>query len=374
MALSWTDLEARPEFSGIGTLVEREIIPAFEAVPVEPSDTSGTPKALGRWLGLGMALFVAMFAATFFLLPGNWVGEVLRLVLFFPLFLAAFAIVLWVNRRPLLAWLLRAKTRYVARARALSAIAGRAGLAYVSRPGGEHPFMEWLARQDWLPGDYKTALEGMPVSDLSMAPAVEAARRARIMGRAPTVLGNEQQKARYEAQALQLMNVEDGFRGRRGGVAFDAFEWVEKEEDAPDVHHLVIVLKAPYPFQGITELRARKVAWLVFRDQAEMLPVDLGPRAFHERYRLRSSDQVEARAIFDPAVIERLLALAHDGRFRAVARGEHLVFDLAGEDRFALLDPATGQFSDETIRKGLSDLAETLDLVDALAATFRVTG
>ncbi|MEL6285758.1 MAG: hypothetical protein AAFQ18_06065, partial [Pseudomonadota bacterium] len=83
------------------------------------------------------------------------------------------------------------------------------------------------------------------------------------------------------------------------------------------------------------------------------------------------ADQVEARTLFDPRVVERLLAVAHGQSFRAVARNRHLVFDVEGEDRFALLDANTGAWDDTTLRRGLTDLVETLELVDALATTFR---
>jgi hypothetical protein len=99
--------------------------------------------------------------------------------------------------------------------------------------------------------------------------------------------------------------------------------------------------------------------------------VDLGPKAFDALYRLRASDQVEARALFNPAVIERVIALAHGGKFRAVARQQHLVFDFASEaNRFHLIDLITGEWSDETIRQTHADLAEALALVDALGHAF----
>ncbi|MEM7767820.1 MAG: DUF3137 domain-containing protein [Pseudomonadota bacterium] len=372
MARSWTQLAKRAEFEGIKSLIDREVIPAFEAVPIDSADHSGGPKMLAQMMGWGTALFVVLFGFTFLVLPSGFIGEVLRFVLFIPLSLLAFAAVAWLNKRTLIDWLLRSQTRYIARSQALEKIARHIGVAYVPRPGGEHPVFEWLMKQDWLPADARAALDKMPQSDLSMTPAVEAAREARIMGRDPIVIGTAEQKAQIEAQARQVLRIEDGFHGERNGVAFDAFEWIEDVDDAPDDPHLIIVLTALRPFHGITELRARNLSWLVFRDQAEMKPVDLGPEAFRDQYRLRTNDQVEARALFDPAVIERLLAIAHDGPFRAVARGEYLVFDIEGENRFALLDPATGAWSDKSVRQGLTDLAETLDLVDAFAATFRV--
>lgn len=374
MALDWTDLARRPEFSGIKRLVDSDIVPAFHRLPADKADRSGAPKLVGRSMGCGFGLFIFIFVLSSALLPGNWFGDLLRFTLFVPLFFAAFAIVFWINRKPLLQWLLRAQTRLAVRSRALDQIAEMAGLTYVPCPGGQHPFLDWLARQSWLPDDNKAALDAMPETDGSMAPAVEAARAARIMGRDPVIIGSAKQKATHEDNVLAMLNVEDGFHGERGGIKFDAFEWVESVDDAPDKHHLIIVLKSPRRIQGITELRGRSLPWLVFRDQADMQSVDLGPKAFNDRYRIRASDQVEARTLFDLAVVERFLAMAHDFPFRAVARGQHLVFDFEGDNRFNLLDLKTGTWSDETLRQGLTDLAETLDLVDALAAVFRVKG
>lgn len=102
-----------------------------------------------------------------------------------------------------------------------------------------------------------------------------------------------------------------------------------------------------------------------------MQDVDLGPKAFDSLYKLRSSDQVEARAIFNPAVIERVIDLAHGGQFRAVAREGHLVFDFASEaNRFHLIDLIGGVWNDETLHQTYSDLAEALALVDTLGHAF----
>ena len=149
------------------------------------------------------------------------------------------------------------------------------------------------------------------------------------------------------------------------------FEWVESVSEAPDLNHLVIVLAAPLRLHGVTQLRARKYVWPQDPNGTPLEDVDLGPKAFDALYRLRGSDQVEARALFNPAVIERVIALAHGGKFRAVARQQHLVFDFAGEaNRFHLIDLVTGEWNDETLRQTHADLAEALALVDALGHAF----
>ena len=100
--------------------------------------------------------------------------------------------------------------------------------------------------------------------------------------------------------------------------------------------------------------------------------MDLVPDTFNEYFRLRSTDQVEARTIFNPAVVERVLALAHGQPFRAVAQEEGLVFDFVGDNRFALIDLKTGEWNDETIKQSVTDVAELLELVDTLAHAFMV--
>ena len=88
--------------------------------------------------------------------------------------------------------------------------------------------------------------------------------------------------------------------------------------------------------------------------------------------RLRSSDQVEARTIFNPAVVERVLKLAHDMPFRAVAAGNFLILDIVGDNRFSVIELATGKWSRQRIEDALRDVAELLELVDEAAHTFMI--
>jgi len=371
MAMSWEELETRPGWQGIRAIVDRDIRRAFADLPPPQIDPKGRPKGVQAIIGGAGGLFLLLFAGTFLVLPTNGFGDFLRFILFIPLFFASIALSLYLNRKKLLAWLLQAKVRYVARAKALDRVARHLGLSYVARPGGKHPALAWLSKQSWLPREASAAIAGLPASELTMVDAVTALREAGIMGREPIVIATDAQKQQIEDQYLQSLPVEDGFHGVRGGVAFDAFEWIERVEDDPDIYHLAIVLTLPRPVNGLVELRARNIGWLSHKDAPPLLRVDLASKAFDERFRLRSADQVEARTLFDPRVIERLLAIAHGQAFRAVARNRHLVFDVEGEDRFALLDANTGAWDDTTLRRGLTDLVETLELVDALATTFR---
>ncbi len=372
MSLSWEEIARRPGFEGVRRFLTETVVPQLEQLPTEPSTKDGAPKQLACAVSLSFALFIGLFLLTFFVLPVGDFGVFLRFVLFFPLFFASFAFVFWLHRETLARLILRAHVRYTVRAQAWRDIAGKVDLKYIPRPGGDHPLQDWLVKQSWVPEDLAKALKEAPQTDLSMSPAVEIAKNARIMGRDPVVIGTKVQKKQMAEQALQLLNVEDGFLGRRGNIEFYAFEWFDSQDDGPGRHHLIIVLALPRPVNGISELRSRKLSWLAFRDQARMQAVDLGPKAFHDQYRLRSSDQVESRFLFDLAVIERLLSMAHQGPFRAVARGEHLVIDIEGDNRFEIVDVQAGVWDEERLRKGISELAETLDLVDTIAGVFKL--
>ena len=372
MAKSWTEIEAHPRGGGLKRLVDTQIRPHLERLQKENVDKDGHPKIVGLILFYGMGLFFFVFLLTFIILPAGFIGDVLRVILFPFLTIGSFLAVAYLNRNVLLTWLLHAQMRDTARARALDPVARQLGLAYIPRPGGKHPFLDWLGKQSWLPPKLKTALDERPETDGSMLPAVEAARTAGIMGPEPVVLGTAEQKARYEAQALSLLNVQDGFHGRSGEFEFDAFEWVESVEDSPDVFHLVLVLALARPIQGVVELRARGMGWLPAGKAGPFQTVQLGAEAFHDQYRLRTTDQVEAHALFDPVVVERLITLSHGEKFRAVARGQHLIVSVEGEDRFGLVNIQTGAWSDETLRQCLGDILELVDFVDAIGNTFRV--
>lgn len=372
MAKSWTEIASHPRGSGLKRLVDTELRPQLEHLDLEDTTKDGRPKVLSLIPFYGMGLFFLVFLLTFIILPGGFVGDALRFLLFPVLFIGSFVAVAYLNRNELLTWLLRAQMRDTARAKALDPVARQLGLTYIPRPGGKHPFLDWLGKQSWLPPKLKTALDDRPETDGSMLPAVEAARTAGIMGPEPIVIGSAEQKARYEAQALSLLNVQDGFHGRSGEVEFDAFEWVQSVEDSPDIFHLVLVLALARPIQGVVELRARGMGWLPAGKAGPFQTVQLGAEAFHDQYRLRTTDQVEAHALFDPAVVERLITLSHGEKFRAVARGDHLIVSVEGEDRFGLIDIQTGRWSDESVRKCLSDILELVDFVDAIGNTFRV--
>lgn len=371
MIRSWQEIECHQGFSGAEARAAAELRPRLERVVLDPLNVGRQQKIITRYMLAAFFAFVASFLALEFWLPdgGGWAA--LTFILFPVLFLSYMTLALFLMRERLARLFAEAQARLAVKADVMQRLAAPLGLTYVPAPGGAPRGLEWLARQSWAPAILREAAARLNAAG-GMDEAVDVVRACGLLVEANThILGTPEQKARYNRQAAAMRQIEDGFEGTRAGLAFSMFEWVETASDAPDVCHHIIVLRAPLRLQGVTHLRARKTSWPQDPDATPMQDVELGPRSFDALYRLRSSDQVEARAIFNPAVIERVTALAHGGRFRAVARQHYLVFDFASHaNRFHLIDLITGHWSDETIRQAHADLAEALALVDALGHAF----
>ena len=370
MALGWDQIEQTDGFAGLRAHAETEVVPLLADVDLRPVDAKALTGRISRAMTGGFIFFVISFLIAQGLLPDTWWGETLVFILFPLLFIGSILGAVLLFRRSLVRVLIDAKMRFLIRGKALSALSAPLGLTYVATPGGAPGALKWLAQQSWAPKelrDLTTTFEEVG----GMDEAVAAARGAGLMVESNVyVVGSKEQKERYQQMAATQATVEDGFHGVRRGIAFDMFEWVERVDEAPDIHHLVIVLEAPLELHGITHLRARKGAWPQEASDVRFEEVDLGPKAFDAAYRLRSTDQVEARALFNPAVIERVIDLAHGGRFRGAAKGRRLVFDFPGTNRFNLVDVVTGEWSEDTLRQTASDMAEALTLVDTLAHAF----
>ena len=370
MALGWEDIEQAEGFAGLRAHAEAEVLPLLNDADLRPMDGKKLSSRISAVLTGGFIFFVVSFLIAEALLPGTWWGETLTFILFPVLFFGSFIGALFLFRRTLMSVLLDAKRRFLIRGKALAVLCAPLGLTYVPTPGGSPGALKWLAQQSWAPGELRNLATTFDEAG-GMDDAVAAARETGLMVESNVyVVGSKEQKERYQELAARQATIEDGFHGVRRGVAFDMFEWVERVDEAPDIHHLVIVLDAPFDLHGVTQLRARKASWPQEASGARLEEVDLGPRAFEAAYRLRSTDQVEARAIFNPAVIERVIGLAHEGKFRGVAKGRRLVFDFPGVNRFNLVDVVNGEWSEETLRQTLSDLTEALTLVDTLAHAF----
>lgn len=371
--LSWAEIEERLGRTDLEDFSDREIMPLLSelAVEREEADQKKELKSLQNAFTLGFFGFGVSFFIFTLVVPDVWWGIVLKFVFFPILFFGSFIVVAYLKRETLMKVLFRARGNFVARAQALTKIAEHLGLSYVPTPGGAPEHMKMLAKLKFMPkkfGDLVDLLE----THGGQEDAVEAAVKSGLLVPDVVVLGSEKDKARYYRQSAMGQSFEDGFEGERSGIAFSALEWIERVDEAPDRFHLLLVLKAPHSLHGVTHLRSRKTPWPKAEDSSAFSDVQLVPETFNDRFRLRSTDQVEARTIFNPAVIERVLALAHGEVFRAVGRDDVLVFDIVGENRFDLIDLRTAYWDTQTVQKTFGDIAELMELVDEMAHAFMV--
>lgn len=369
--MGWDEIERQDGFAGARERALREIAPVLEAMPHNKVDPNGAMKSISGSIGLAFAAFVVTFMSLEFLLPGGGVWEFILFLSFPLIFIGYFAAAIFLLRGRIAKIFAEAQARLGQKAMAMRTITGPLGITYVPSPGGAPKGLEWLAAQSWAPPEFRQAADTLNQGG-GMDDAIAVARDSGLLIESNTyVLGSAEQKKKYAELAAGNRQIEDGFEGTRGGVRFQMFEWVEKVDEAPDIIHLIIVLQAPLRLHGRTELRSRKTGWPQDIQGRTLQDVDLGPKAFDALYRLRATDQVEARAIFNPAVIERVIALSHGGKFRGVAQETTLAFDFAsGANRFQMVNLITGEWSDETIRATHADLAEALALVDTLAHAF----
>ena len=369
-----TSLKARLGGIDIDALSEEKIRPLLEefSQSAAPGDQKALISSLSRSFTIGFFGFFFGFSVFVVVFPDTWWGTVLKFILFPVLFFGVMALVAWLRRDEIMKLLLRAEGAFLARSSALDEIAQALGLTYVPAPGGAPEALKVLMNIPVVPRKLNHLIELLDRHG-GQDEAVKLATESGLLNPDVVVLGGKEDKARYYRQTAMGNAFEDGFEGARNGVSFSAFEWVESVEDEPDRYHLLLVLTAPYRLHGATQLRSRKTSWPhALEDGGTFSPVDLLPPTFNEYFRLRSTDQTEARTIFNPAVVERVLAMAHGNPFRAVARAGHIVIDLVGDNRFNRVELSSGEWSEETIRQTLTDIAELLELVDVMAHAFMV--
>lgn len=373
-APGWEEIEAVDGFDGVKRQFERDLSKELGALPKDQIAKDNLPKGLALPMGLLVVWFFVSNMIFDSVLPDNFFGVILHIPLFFAAMIGGAYVLFNLFKERIIALFMRGQQRFLARSRALSAFAERAGFEYVPSPGGAPPTLKAFAKWGGSPKELKDIVELLDDHG-GLDEALEAAKTAGVMAAPATVIGgNEEQKALYANQATSA-RLEDGFTGKAGGADFAAFEWVESVDEAPDIHHLVVVLTAPVRLHGLTQFRTRRTSWPRNTLKADMEAVDLGPEIFTSRFKLRAQDQTEARAIFNPAVIERVADFAHGDKIKAAAFEDHLVIDFeGGGDRFNAVNLITGEWTDESVRQSIADIQALRKLVEEAAHAFMLRG
>lgn len=373
MTMSWQEIEAVPGFSGAEKLAQFAIDPMLRAEV--PPEQAIEPKAIASAFQLPMtlAMVTTVIGMSFVLgiFSSDWLRVPAAIFALPVIFFGSIIVMLRLFKSRLVDLIVASRGHFILRAKGMSAIADFLGLTYVPAPGGAPRGLSALSKFLGKPEALETLIETLN-NHGGMDEALDIAKRSGLMLSNTIILASAEKRKEIADQAAEMQGLQDGFHGTRAGVAFDAFEWVEHIDEDDNVHHLMLVLPAPMRLQGVTELRSPKASWPNSGTTLAVTEVDLGARAFKDRFKLRSTDQTEARAVFNPAVMERVIALAGEDKVRAVAFSDGLVIDVAGKDRFALTHILTGEWSSASIQETFSDIAELVQLVEAAAHTFMV--
>lgn len=333
----WAAIEARLNIQDLQDFIAREIVPLTPLLDNTATDKKKPRDGLDLPASVAFIGFIITFLILMVTTPDNLLGNIFKFVAFLPLFFLWLAGSFYLFRHRIAAHIIKRNVWFIARSKALAKIAETLSLTYVASPGGAPLPLQMMAKYDWVPSAFKDA-EHILNDHGGMDEALEIAHKSGAMMGTGVVIGTREQVEASNAKAAAHIKVEDGFYGERNGAPFSAFEWIEDGDESADIYHLVMVYKTPRRLYGVTQLRSRHTGWQKHNEAAALKPIALVAPAFEDRFRLRSTDQVEARMLFDPAVLEKVAGLAHGEKVRAVAFEDHLVIDVAGKDRFALID------------------------------------
>lgn len=364
---SWDALERRAGFAGLRDIAEQDTLPKL--TEAKPRIANASPiNALyggGCFVAFICLIILMGFSSTF-----GVFGFVIGLVIAF--FVA----------RPSIAKIARTQIdRMIADLRfrndIFEPLASHVGLTYVAAPGGGQGIVAQQTQEGFFQASFKRLHEALEEYS-GQDEAVAAARASGLVEIATVVHIGTADEETKKARETGLTKLEDGFSGDHAGLHFDAFEVVRSPRRTDDgtvyeaEHALLIVLELPRPLQSTTQLRSKKVGWHKPGEAERLERVRLESNDFEDDFQVRSNDQVEARFVFTPDVMARVIDLAHGEQVRATAQGDHLVFALEGPNRFDLTSRDTGLTGDAAIRLAVQQIGEMLDLVETVANVFGI--
>lgn len=363
--LGWAALERRDGFSGLKAIAEQETLPKL--AEAKPRITEKNPiNAL-----YGGGCFTAVAAGMLFLVLTSVFGIIGFIVA---------GVIGFFTAKPAIERIAKIHiNRMIAdlefRQSVFDPIAGHLGLRYVAAPGGGQGIVTQQSKEGLFQASFGRLLKALDQYS-GQDEAVAAARASGLVELVTVIHIGAADEETKKARETGLTRLEDGFSGEHAGLRFDAFEVVRaarRTDDGttyPAEHALLLVLNLPRPLQSTTQLRSRKIGWHKSGEAERLEKVSLESNEFQDLYRVRSNDQVEARFVFTPDVMQRVTELAHGEPIRATAQGDHLVVAFEGPNRFDLTSEDTGLDGDAAVRLAIQQIGEMLDLVEAVAETF----
>ncbi len=358
----WTDIEDKLGLDNLDEIVENEIKPLFRDVQ-NKAPVNSEPKFKTKLFKLILnTLFFVLLGVGIFILSFLPFGFFL-IIIYVLVALIAYALAyIYVIRDEIDASLNKGMFYRSAKTRALKIICQHLDLNYASNPSAKPiTFMGKTYSEADING-------GDEPNDKSFEKVIKTAHRSGLLTVPSVYLNNRVEAEKFE-ESLQWF--EDGFCGDYLGTSFTSVEWRDKRQVEGPQYHLLLFFKSPYKLSGETQMRTKVARWPGHKiSQAEMKPISIGYSSIDEVFEFRGSDQVEARLIFDPLVLERLLDFSPDALFRAAAFEDTLIFDIAGDNQFGIIDLASGEYSDDTIEATLNDIYRMQQLVKAVAHIF----
>lgn len=364
---SWNEIEARSGFAGVQEVARRDVLPKL--AEAKPRLTEQNP--INALYGGGCV------TAVFSLLLVIALTSVLKIIGF----LVALVAVYFLARPALRTIAERFVTRMIAdlefRQSVFDPIANHLGLKYIAAPGGGQGIVRQQSQEGLFQKSFQVLLEGLERFG-GQDNAVAVARASGLVELVTVIHIGTADEETKKARETGLTRLEDGFSGQHKTLPFNAFEVVRSARQtqdghtSPAEHALLLVLKLPRALYGTTQLRSRKIDWHRPGDADRLEPVKLESIEFQDAFRVRANDQVEARFVFTPDVMARLLELAHGEPIRATAQNEHLVVAIEGPNRFDLTSPDTGLDGDAVVRLAVQQIGEMLDFVEAVDDAFQL--
>ena len=364
---SWEEIERRPGFSGLKALAERDVIPKLAKAKPRLTEQNPINALYGSGCVTAVVCVLIIIALTSLL---KVIGFLIALVAIY--FLA----------RPTIKAIAE---RFIAgmiadlefRQSVFDPIAAHLNLTYIAAPGGGQGIVRQQSQEGLFQKSFQSLLAALERFG-GQSEAVAAARASGLVELVTVIHIGTADPETKKARETGLTRLEDGFSGQHKSLPFDAFEVVRSDRrtqdgsTSPAEHALLLVLNLPRRLQGTTQLRSRKIDWHRAGEAERLESVRLESTEFDEAFRVRANDQVEARYVFTPDVMARLLELAHGEPIRATAQGDHLVVAIEGPNRFDLISPDTGLSGDAAIRLAVQQIGEMLDFVDTVDDAFRL--
>ncbi|MEL7130363.1 MAG: hypothetical protein AAGK23_12535, partial [Pseudomonadota bacterium] len=232
----WDTLDRRFARQGTHRFVDQKIYPILRNVASGGDLKENLSKQVSVPAALAMGAFIICFSSLDAILPGGFVGGLLKTLLLPVFFFGSFALVFYFFQDRLVALMVQGQSRFLAKAEAMQAIASWAGITYVPAPGGAPEGLRKFAKSRFANARFKALADTLDRHG-GMEAALDIARTSGAITPNVLLIGSDDQKRRALSQQQSVQYLQDGFHGTTNGIAFSAFEWSEPVSDEARLHH-----------------------------------------------------------------------------------------------------------------------------------------